>query len=547
MHELKSSPKSPLLDSSQSKSDLRSMRGEEILLPQVFESLFSVVQYSKSLDQVHRCFIRIHRCFSDTDPSAADFMDEIHSHNLEAFFSVRDWLLLLCDIVAKFRRPDSTEELEALALLSLSEPESLVSGDLRRYDSFRSAGESEEGFSTAGDSIADDGSNDLGSFHRFSATGRRTPLDQMNRRHHVAQFTAPVLNLIRKLLLLDMFMKCNGSRRWLEVFRLSLPETSQIQEEVVLDLINTMHHASFLVVSKEACMNYLKNMGAFLEQALEKMIISLHFCISVVSALHALSYRCCLELRAKLRDTALPEVKKSFIVRCFIDIGQDIGYRVHSLVEIRASLHAYIATNDGKLLSDSQIVILLLGMLEECFDNLEAAIASSTQSVEHDSTLSSRSLDVVTAATEMMQALVTIIQVAGKLSNECRRTLGRVVEGIASDSEKRIEKCLLSSEGAAKDASVGSEELDAQGKQTASSSGSTWWSSWARSADVSKSLEVDSKEEAAAPDVTEAVAPTRQEKALEAATSTDFDVRSFVYWYCAAAQRLDSPVSASLC
>lgn len=556
---------------SDSRLSQASSKVEEVHIHQVFETILTMLQYCSSLEQIHRVINRILRCIGNSEIVRDESLEDVYRRNLENFFNCKDWLLILCDAVGRFRRQEASviEEQESGAVMSMSESESLASAPrIRRHDSYfsSSVADSEEAFSAAGDSVFDELSPE------FSHT-RRSSVDSVSsKKAQVVQFTAPILTFIRKVVIADMLQKYNSSRRWIELFRLSLPETQQMQEEIVLDIITTMHHVTFLNANyKDQGFNYLKNMGALLDQVLERMKVSLLFCVSVVCALHASSYRCSIELRGRMRDTALPDVKRQFIVKCLIDVGQDIFNRVNCLIEISPSLHAYVASTDSKIISDSQIIALLFGMFEECFDFLEQLVNANDDNV-HSSVQELPDLEAVRQALEMMQALVSVIQACIKVSAEAKKAAHKLLEGLLLDSQKVMEfafvhnfsqinaqggnaECLS---GAGLDsADIGAK--DSAASHTVTSSGATssfgWWGAWTSPA-VGSAAHVDEKpssdmEELEGAAVEQPAVGSTDSESNAAETgmvgvsqnSMPSDIRSFVYWFCTSAQ---TPMRADL-
>lgn len=557
-------------------SDPRHIKVEEVHIHQVFETILTMIQYCSTLEQVHRVVNRILRCMGNAEIVRDESLEDVYRRNLENFFNCKDWLLILCESVGRFRRQEASvaEEQESGAVMSMSESESMASAPrIRRHDSYfsNSVADSEEAFSAAGDSVFDELSPE------FSHT-RRSSVDSVNsKKAQTAQFTSPILAFIRKVVIADMLQKYNSSRRWIELFRLSLPETQQMQEEIVLDIIASMHHVTFLNTNyRDQGFNYLKNMGALLDQVLERMKVSLLFCVSVVCALHAASYRCSIELRGRMKDTALPEVKRQFIVKCLIDVGQDIFNRVNCLIEISPSLHAYVAGTDSKIISDSQIIALLFGMFEECFDFLEQLVTANDDNV-NSSVQELRDLEAVRQALEMMQALVSVIQACIKVSAEAKKAATKLLDSLLSDSQKVMEFAFVHNfshvnaqggnsdhmYGAALDGAENHGMKESGMSQVASSASATstssfgWWGAWTTPAVGSTTLveekpsgDNEESERSSAEQHSDASGTADSErKAAEprkmAASQSNLpsDIRAFVYWFCASAQ---TPMRADL-
>eukprot|EP01034_Spumella_vulgaris_P023689 gene23689-29934_t len=352
---------------------------ETIQVPQAVEVLVRVLQGAKAVEQVTLSFARLENCV--TLPSATQHssvrsrterkdstnsvsngntnksdVDSVN-RNAEAIFGQKDWLLWLCDSLLIYRRRMlNGEELDGpnSSVFSLSESES-VGGGGGGNDLDLSEAESEDCGSVGGDS--EDSSSVNNSVNGRQRTGSRS---QAWQQHMITQFTCPVFNFIRRLLTLDLKAKYASVRRWNEVLRLSLPETYDVQEAILLDLIETLRSLSVLAEGVETTIHYLRNMGAMLEQVLEKADMSLMFAMKVVQALHSLSYQCPPEVRGRIKETCLPEMRRSYVVRCLLDHSQSLHTRAVALNEICSPLQGYLSGAESKTLTDFQVVVVVL-------------------------------------------------------------------------------------------------------------------------------------------------------------------------------------------
>ncbi|KAJ1395146.1 hypothetical protein B484DRAFT_407671 [Ochromonadaceae sp. CCMP2298] len=150
-------------------------------------------------------------------------------------------------------------------------------------------------------------------------------------------------------------------------------------------------------------LSLLRNIAAVLEAALERVELPLSLCVRVVRALHSLSYDCAPQLRSLIRETGLPEVRNSYVVRVLLDNSQDYVTRVAALADIRSPLQWYLSaadpTRDGSrgvgggmggdigmgmggiggmsggksslVLPERHVVVVLLGLLLEASEDLE--------------------------------------------------------------------------------------------------------------------------------------------------------------------------------
>ena len=147
-------------------------------------------------------------------------------------------------------------------------------------------------------------------------------------------------------------MKCKSStKRWLEAFRLSTPECSDIQNDILSDLSQSLiaHPLAYQVRqhSLEIIMLYLKTFVNLLDQSIYKAEnLTLEFMVTVIKTLHILNYKCSPEIRTKLKETGLPEIKNTFLVQCLMDCfdshSRDLYSRVTALCEINSSLQGYV-------------------------------------------------------------------------------------------------------------------------------------------------------------------------------------------------------------
>jgi hypothetical protein len=191
----------------------------------------------------------------------------------------------------------------------------------------------------------------------------------------IEQYNNPIYNLIRQLVAIDMSVTLRSSssnpKRWQEIFRLSLPEFNSMQEKFLLDLVDCMKNLSHYCFDLTMTINLLKNIAAVLDQALEKIDVSLTFCVKVVQALHVLNYNCAPDVRSRIKETSLPEVRKSYVVRCLIDNAQDYYTKVAAISELSLPIQGYITSTEAKPLSDTNVAMIILGMLVEACEDLE--------------------------------------------------------------------------------------------------------------------------------------------------------------------------------
>jgi hypothetical protein len=361
----------------------------------------------------------------------------------------------------------------------------------------------------------------------------------------LVELTNPILEFMKLLILYDFIQKYTPTRKWNELFRLSLPETSNLQEEIILFIFESIHQHPLIsynnnnnnnnnpnnngnnssnsnsnvtntnaassnnnsngssvadLISLEISMNFLRNISYFLEQLLEKMKLSLKFSSKMIQILYSLNYHCTIELRSRLKDTVLPEVRKSFIIRCLIDVGQDVYLRIDILNEILTSLQAFLTLNESKLITDSQIIILILGMFIEVIEDLEANQSTSSHHVSHhhhhhhhhhhDSHILHPYHEHESPKQNSQQVLTTLLTIMHSCvvaSSECKKTTLKICEGLVYDPQNILVKNFVNNSVASNYENVkgpggGDYHSPLPSAPTQpSSSGGLWWGSWGSS------------------------------------------------------------------
>lgn len=465
----------------------------EMILPQVLEVVFRLLQLAKSPEQVRSIISRVEDCCGLDAAHMKHWMSKLHTgdsgatgsallldedvflRNIEQFFICKDWIIHLTETIVAYRRKWlNPEALESnTGGLSFSESESLTATSLSgsgalaysRNDSFPD--QSTEGGESGNGDWPHEGSlfyEESSQYHYAQQSHLQGPPLHLRL---LQQFSEPIFMLLHRLLSVDLLQKASGTRRWNEVFRLSLPEWQSIQEEVIHSLIDAVTLHEFVVIDcTEVGLNYVKNVTTMFDLMLERCKVTMKQCVKIVQVLHVISYRCSNELRNRLaKDTIFYDVRKSFIIRCLIDVGQDLPIRVQSLIDILPSLQAFLSSNDGKHLTDAQAVSLVLGMYIEVFDELQAHLSAQHQnyrSVQSESMTSVgiagdgsmmsapipipvSSIDIggsesryvaqqrVRESIDVMIALVDVVQLAVSHSQECRRTILRLTESMPQD------------------------------------------------------------------------------------------------------------------
>jgi hypothetical protein len=570
---------------------------ETIEVPQALDVLFQVLQNSQSPDQVSYSFKVIEQSVAVTlSPGGHNELssaaNQAHLRNAEQFFNQKDWLVWLCDLIVLHRRQAMNAEDRdgGASVFSLSESESVGGGYFGGGGNADYDGEESENSSMAGDSLGED---HMGPVHKGAYKSSVGSGESLNGRvsawqqNLIDQFTGPIFLITRKLLLQDMVVgKVSSSRRWNELFRLSLPELNYIQERLLLDLVSCMENLSEFCEDVNSIVNLLKNLSAVLEQTLEKADMSLMFNVKVVTALHSLSYNCPSDVRARIKETALPEIRKSYVVRVLLDNTQDYYTKVAAISEISASLQGYIASTDSKVLSDTNVIMLVLGMLVEACEDLEfllggvdSSSAVLNESAGHyrggmddpsfvGSPIPASTFDRVHVLFEVLEVLIEAVQNCAIASSEGKKCVTKLFAAMASDPSGHLLAAMLNTFGmkpkqhragsgtAAGDAQAQS-LLEGDGGKTASSrlgvtaaapsstvaaqpaSTYTWWGGWTGGV----TGETPS-EDPVAPAKTNDVEDGHDDRgalseagADEQGLSGPNNIRSFITWFCAADQR----------
>jgi hypothetical protein len=443
---------------------------EVMEVPQALEVLFRVMQNCTSVDQVAYVFKVIEHSVSvavgSTEPHAA--VNQIHLRNAESFFNQKDWLLWLCDLLVLYRRLalNAEDRNDTASIFSLSENESVGGGGYYGGGN-PELDEGSEANSIAGDSVNEDHvlpvhrgayKSSVGSAE--SVSGRVSSWHQTL----IEQYTGPIYSLLRKLLLQDMVSgRVSSSRRWNELFRISMPELISIQERLLLDLVGSIQNLSEFCEDATSSVNLLKNLAAVLEQALEKADMSLMFNVKVVTALHSLSYNCPPEVRARIKETALPEIRKGYVARVLMDNTQDFYTRVAAVSEISSPLQGYISATDSKLLADTTVLMIIMGMLVEACEDLEFLLGGvdSSTVVLHESAgqhrgaylqddtrvvaspIPASTFDRVHVLFEVLEVLIESVQNCAIASSECKKLLQKLFGTVTSDPQGYLLTALL--------------------------------------------------------------------------------------------------------
>ena len=184
-------------------------------------------------------------------------------------------------------------------------------------------------------------------------------------------FSTPLLSLIHKLLVRDMRMNPTGARAWQSLLFLPLTNllAHEVQVVILYDLLEVFER--YPIGSIEVVLNIFKNMANLLSQLLLKCDISLEFCVKTIQSIHALSYKCPPNIRSRIQETKLPNVRNAYVYRVITQASthRDAGLpgQVNALQSIQSSLTRYVTTTKTEIkeLSDKNVLVLLLDMFLE--------------------------------------------------------------------------------------------------------------------------------------------------------------------------------------
>jgi len=453
-----------------------------IAVPQCLDVLFKVLHNAKSSDQVTRAFHRLEGsvCSHLYSSSRADRLtsnyfssgdsskhvrppheppgmkaSQQQFSNMESIFAQRDWFVCLCNLLGAFKSHSYSSHVdEHASVLSLSENESVgygthhVSNDDPQDVADCSYEDSEDSNSMSNESLGDDLSR------AEHATGTNTSHDKV-----AHQFCAPIYRFICKLITHDMTSsKVGPNRRWNELFRISVPELRDMQETILVDVLEAMQNIAKLCVDMVTVLNLFKNFAMLLDQALEKADLSLLFCVKVIQSLQALTYNCPPEIRPRLKETALLEVRKSYVVRCLLEHHADYYAKVAALHEIGSSLQNYVSLHESKPISDAQVVMIVLGIFVEACEDLEFLLSGidsnaapfDCYSVDNakeggrcGSPIQTSVNDRLLILLEVLEAIILCIQNCVFSSKECQKCVSKLVTNIVADPLSHLATALL--------------------------------------------------------------------------------------------------------
>eukprot|EP01038_Epipyxis_sp_PR26KG_P004498 gene4498-6355_t len=387
-----------------------------IHIPQIIEVLWRLMIKCNSSSLCQHVFSTIEKCVSPSKDSKADISNSngiqrnnksnsnVSDLNLEAIFGQKDWLLWLADLLIQFRNRILYErnanndgeggEVNRTASISQSENDSV--------NDYNSGNEDSASINNVSSIDSSDHSDGKGSIYgnTYGDYSASHPIHQQQQFH---AFSQPIISFINQLLMLDMRSKSSTSyRKWNELFRLSVPELSEIQELILVNLLHSLQSLSVMDIfdnNTESILNFLRHMSSLLDMALEKIDITLSFTQYVLSSIYILSYRCPLEIRSRIKETLLFDVRKNYVIRLLIlywsssslkvtnnsmspSATSSSAIKIQVVLDIASSLQNYLQSSEGgsnsssssvqsKIISDTHVMMTVLTMFVEAFDDLD--------------------------------------------------------------------------------------------------------------------------------------------------------------------------------
>lgn len=474
---------------------------ESIQIPQIFQTIMkclckapNVLLVTTTVRQIERS-ISLHskdtmRPIRHQENIGGNFSASV-DRNVEALFSQRDFLIWAADCLAYFRRRfGSREELEGNgeAIGTIDDRQSVLVDD-----QFAGADDSDEEKDSSDRDVfvrpaasVSSAADDSKSSQSWSGNGYHNE----HQEQLLASYSDPIFNVVEKLLTHDMRAKPNSSRRWNEIFRLSTPDLCPIQDILMFDSLQWFEDFPFAnrTFCTEIVLNFLKNFGSLLENYLEKIDISLDFCVRVIQTMHALNYKCPPEIRAKLRETNLSEVRNSYVLRCFLICfhGQGGGLisRVIALREINSSLLGYISTTEPRILQAHHVSLYIISLLFEVIDEHDAL-----DEIDMRQITDSREALIINERIQMLSAAAHVIlslsRSCATQSLECKKGIAKVIGKVASEEFDYILQALMGKFSDQKLVVIGLESRSAPDrkqeideKQSRPPVSLNWWSGW---------------------------------------------------------------------
>lgn len=246
-----------------------------------------------------------------------------------------------------------------------------------------------------------------------------------------------MLNTIQAAFAYDIIQKPNTSRKVYDIFRLPVPEARDIQLLIMFDLVELFEKHSFKL-NVERTLNLMRNMSTLLDQILEKSEITLEFCVRAIQTTNSLIYHAPQEIRMKIKDTLLFDVKHAYVMRCLVDRQEDIWERVTCLSSIHTSIADLISSGiPNRTLQDHYLLVLFLDIFLQATCDMYSAV-KSTSSGEKVGNLASSLGDIPEEYFNLQLAALTLIQNCVQTSVECKRSVEKFLAVDFDDDQHDI-------------------------------------------------------------------------------------------------------------
>lgn len=385
--------------------DITPPRIETIVLPQILEAILKVMENEPYAERIIAAVASIEQALVfpsglaawDLDEADCNALQSTIAQNMEAVTGEKmpDWLLWIYNCLVVYKRRDVEEMLQDGNCLSLSEGESgMESGDESVDTERRPAGR--------------------------SISSPSSPTSMHHTHSLLNRFADPLLGMVQIVLRIDMVKKPSSSRKLFDILKLPAPEAREQQLTILLDLLHSVNYHKQYNNDPHTCMNVLRNISAFLEKVLLKCEISLEFCVQAVHTLDSLVYRAPPDVRSKVKDTLLPEVRNAYVTYCLVQRAESgVWPRISALAEMHSSVLNLILSGEARSIYDHQVFLLLL----------ELFLQATTLNIEDDeSALDSSNCrsEEFNVNFEMQVAVVVLIQNCVLASADCRRCAEKV-------------------------------------------------------------------------------------------------------------------------
>jgi hypothetical protein len=434
-----------------------SRKYEVIVLPQALQPILALLQHETSFERVQLTISAIESCLCPDkiyDDSRESSITEVSIHatrNMETLCSQRDWLLWICECLLYYQRRSTQNDLGDNSFFSMSE------------------GESVSGLDSGDESI------DGGHRHVQSSTRMLSSIKSMNQ-NPLEKFVDPLLNLVKAALSIDVAGRPQSSRKFNDIFRLtdvlSKPESQNILFAILFDVLDVFESHP-LHSSTERSLYILRNLSSFLDQVLEKCDITIEFCVKAVHVINSMSYRAAPDLRSKIKDTMLPEVRNAYLTRCLVDRREDIWSRISSLAELHSSvLNLIVSGTPTRTLTDQHVLLLFVELF------LEATACYADTVSGRDGVYSNEGVEEVL---NLEMAALVLIQNCSQSSLECRRTSEKLLASEFSESQRIILFDAFSNSfgnNVESPQCLSPIEDNRAGAASTSSQKSSWWGYW---------------------------------------------------------------------